>query len=153
LGLPANSDLPPAKPALKAKLLEDRWLRDTLHRESVATEGSSWISGRKSAAIECLAEFDREAAFGAATRALESADGHDRERYPYLLREIDVEQAVPLLLDHLATERSDHVRFAIGRALSTLELEDELRKRIASPTESIRKRRALRLDGQRTERI
>jgi HEAT repeat protein len=126
------------KPELKAKLLEDRWLRDTLHRESVAAEGNSWISGRKSTAIECLAEFDREAAFVATRRALESTDGHDRERYPYLLREVNVERAVPILLDRLAAERSGHVRFAIGRALSNLDLEMELRARMAAPTETLR---------------
>jgi hypothetical protein len=126
------------KPELKAKLLEDRWLRETLHRESVATEGSSWITGRKSAALECLAEFDHDAAFIATVSALEATTNHDRERYPDLLRTIDSQRAVPVLLDRLITERFERVRFAIGRALAPLQLEAELRCRLSAVSENTR---------------
>jgi hypothetical protein len=105
------------KPHSKAQLLADPWLRDTLHRAAVEAEGNFWIVGSKEAAIGCLAEIDRDAAFQAANRALFNEDSHDRARYPYLLLEIDPEQAIAFLIGALGQIRAPHVRVAIGRAL------------------------------------
>jgi hypothetical protein len=114
------------RPELKQRLLGDHWLRETFHREAVAEEGRSWIVGSKAAAIECLAEFDPKAAFEAADKALRTVEWHDRERYPYLLFKIDSTRALSVLLEQLEVERRGPVRYAIGRVLSGVVLEDVL---------------------------
>lgn len=114
------------RPEHKQRLLADRWLREKFHREAVAAEGNGWFVGSKSAAIECLAEFDRDAAFEAARQSLQTPDWHDRERYPYLLFEINSARAIPLLLKHLDDEKAGHVRHAIGRVFANVDLEELL---------------------------
>lgn len=121
------------RPELKQRLLADRWLRDKFHREAVAGEGRSWIVGSKAASIECLAEFDSDAAFEAARQALQTPDWHDRERYPYILVEIDAGRTVPLLLDHLEDEKAGHVRYAIGRVFAQIDLKSELSPKFEAP--------------------
>lgn len=126
------------RPDLKQRLLEDRWLRDTFHREAIADEGRSWLVGSKAGAIECLAEFDPNAAYEAAARALCTVQWRDRERYPYLLFKIDSKRAVPSLLDCLDSERSGRVRHAIGRVLNAVALTDVLVPRWESPSSLVR---------------
>ena len=126
------------RPELKQRLLEDRWVRDTFHREAVADEGSSWRVGSKAGAIECLAEFDPKAAYEAAAQALRTVQWHDRERYPHLLFKVDSNRAVPALLDRLDSERSGPVRYAIGRVLSGVSLTDVLVPRWESPSQKVR---------------
>ncbi len=126
------------RPELKERLLEDRWLRETFHRQAVAEEGSFWYVGSKAAAVECLAEFDPQAAFEAASQALRRVEWHDRERYPHLLFKIDSARAVSALLEQLETEKSGLVRYAIGRVLSDFGLKDVLASRWGSPASHIR---------------
>ena len=125
-------------PEFKERILGDRWLREKFHREAVAAEGSFWLTGSKSAAIECLAEFDRDTAFEAARRALQTPGWHDRERYPYILMNIDAGRAIPYLVEHLNSEQAGKVRQAIGRVLGTAELAEILRPRFDS--EDVRSR-------------
>jgi hypothetical protein len=114
------------RPELKQQLLADRWLRETFHREAVAAEGNSWVTGSKASAIECLAEVKPAAAFESARRALATRESHDRERYPYLLFDIDPGRAIGVLLEQLVNEKPGRVRFAIGRVLAQVDLEGQL---------------------------
>ncbi len=122
----------------KERILGDRWLREKFHRAAVAAEGSSWLTGSKAAAIECLAEFDRDTAFEAARRALYTPGWHDREHYPYILMEIDASRATPLLIEHLDAEHAGEVRHAIGRVLAGVQLSEVLRPRFDAKDFKIR---------------
>jgi hypothetical protein len=126
------------RPEFKQRLLENRWFRETFHREAAREEGTSWLVGSKANAVECLAEFDAKAAFEAASQALRSVECHDRERYPYLLFKIDSPRAVAVLLEQLETEKDGHLRYAIGRVLSEVTLTDELTPRWESPLPQVR---------------
>lgn len=117
------------RPDFRKRIVADRWLRDKFHREAVASEGNFWLVGSKAAAIECLGEFDSLAAYDAAAHALCTPDAHDRERYPYVLNEIDSERSLTLLLDQLRCEQDFRVRYAIGRVLSNRDLKALLQSR------------------------
>lgn len=128
-------------PEYRQRLLSDRWLRDKLHRDAVAAEGSFWYVGSKVEVIRCLAEFDANAAFDAAWTALTTEHWHDRERYPNLLMQIDATRAPKLLLNRLSVEPWQLIRYVIARALSrTILLHDfkallksgDVRQRIAA---------------------
>jgi hypothetical protein len=122
----------------KDRILGDQWLREKFHREAVASEGNSWLTGSKAAAIECLAEFDADAAFEAARQALSTAGWHDREYYPYVLMEIDQARAIPLLVDRLNAERAGQVRHAIGRSLAGVKLSEVLNPRFEDKDSKVR---------------
>ncbi|MDB5389524.1 MAG: hypothetical protein JWM11_5170 [Planctomycetaceae bacterium] len=122
----------------KERLLEDRWLRDRFHRSAVEDEGRSWIVGSKVAAIQCLSEFDKTSAYQATLLALRKPEWHDRERYPYLLYELDPKSAIPHLLAQLVTEPGEHVRYAIGRVMSNERLHAKLELMLESSAATVR---------------
>lgn len=118
--------------AAVSTLLESKAIREYLRSTSFAGEGSSWVTGSKAAAILCLARFDPQAAFLAAKTALSNEKWHDRERYPFILMDLDAHRATPLLLDQLVIEKAKGVIYAICRALAVDGIDDALRTRLRS---------------------
>lgn len=91
-------------------------VRDHLFHEAYASEDTFHIVGQRTAAIEALANHDRDAAFRAAELNLRMG-ANDREQLPELLVEFDEERAIPVLCTVAVEERSSLVCWSIGRAL------------------------------------
>ena len=72
-------------------------LQSTISEQAFAPEGGLWHVGSKASIISALSIFDSEAAFEAASHALRSPESHDRQLYPYLLVEINLESAAEVL--------------------------------------------------------
>ncbi|MDA0831650.1 MAG: HEAT repeat domain-containing protein [Planctomycetota bacterium] len=102
---------------VRTKVFQDSRVRELFHHACADAEGPSWCVGSKANAIQCLAEFDPEAAFAAACRALEDDEAHDRELYPSILMKIDEIRAIQWLVMQYPREKSQLVRVAVGRAL------------------------------------
>ncbi len=93
-------------------------VRDHLFQEAYASEDTFHVVGQRAAAIEALANHDRDAAFRAAELNLRMSS-KEREQLPELLIEFDEERAIPVLCSVAVEERSSLVRWSIGRALRT----------------------------------
>lgn len=91
-------------------------VRDHLFHEAYASEDTFHIVGQRTAAIEALANHDRDAAFRAAELNLRMG-ANDREQLPELLVEFDEERAIAVLCSVAVDERSSLVYWSIGRAL------------------------------------
>jgi hypothetical protein len=115
-----------------APFLEAGRIRDSLREWSFAEEGSVWIVGSKAMAIRGLSKFDREAAFLAARKALQNSASYDREYYPYLLVEFDVERATETLLDHALVEKDPVILRSMARALREVDLSELLSRWVIS---------------------
>ncbi len=99
---------------VKKRIFSDPIVSDHLFADAFAAEGGFRIVGAKATAIAALRFVDAQQA----ERAFLDVDHYERERYPYLLVEIDSERAPDALLKQLAIEESHEIRAAIGRALS-----------------------------------
>jgi hypothetical protein len=103
-------------------------VRAALRERALADDGAFWGAGSAARirAIRALATFDPSTAFLAAQKALEDCGTHERDRYPYLLVEIDAVRAARLLVGQLVREESTVVRHSISRALARVELAVEI---------------------------
>lgn len=102
---------------IRDRILNDRSVRELFHQASADAEGRFWNVGSKANAIECLAEFDSEAAYVAACHTLADVSANDRERYPSILTKIAPNRGIDWLVRHYSEEKSQLVRVAIGRTL------------------------------------
>jgi len=118
---------------LLVSLVDQSRLLEHLHDVAFAEEGSGWFTGSKANAISGLARFDPKTAYLAALKALRNPTSHDREYYPYILVEIDIDEAIPALLTQAAEEEATRVVWAIGRALAAVEPSGVIADWLASP--------------------
>lgn len=122
--------------------LVDVDVSDALHDAANPTEGNFNIEGRKAAAIRGLAKQSPLEAEDAAVRALATGK-YDREYIPDVLVEIKGDDAIPVLLDHMAKESNHLVRRAIGISLRRFScnsrLKSELTDRLSSRSDEIRR--------------
>lgn len=104
------------EPAFQAALDGER-TRAFFADEAFRQDG--WVRrvGNKSRSIRGLAAFQRDAAYVAALRVLQSADAHDREYAPYTLLELDRARATTDLLRFLAQKQTTALRSTVARAL------------------------------------
>jgi len=123
---------------IREKVLNDHRVRELFHKESAAVEGSFWVVGSKANAIDCLAEFDPEAAFIAACQALADVDAKDRERYPSILVRLDEEKGIDWLLEYYSSESSKLICQAICRATGDKVSTEMLLKMFSDEKEAIR---------------
>jgi hypothetical protein len=98
---------------------------ELLRTEADPPEFGTHVTGRRAAAIRGLAKRDIGAAFDAAARALSKAK-NERHIYPDLLIELDAEKAVPILCNRFRRVRKRLVRRAIGIALRTSGLDEQV---------------------------
>lgn len=118
--------------------LREQEVRDYLRRIAFDTDRASFSVGHRARAIRGLGQFDPESAFLAAKKALEDTTGRDRAQYPYVLLELDREQAIPILMAQLVDEADPAIIAAIGRALQDADLYTTLAEWFASSDEALR---------------
>lgn len=128
---------PNARDDVKA-LIRRGDIRDFLHGEALRNEGSSWRLAEKATAIRGLSEIGDPIAFEAARAALLDTGTPDRWEYPYLLAEIDPDQALRLFLDHAQVESTNGVLWAMSRAMTAASYEEPLRIALLGPAASRR---------------
>ena len=129
--------------ALDSILADDR-LRDSVRSMAFDEEGSFRLGQGRASALRALARFDPQAAFVATKAALRSRLDSARERYPYLLVEIDSGRAVRDLLEHSKAETSTSVLWATSRAFAELDVKETLLEYLNSSV-PIERETALRL--------
>ncbi len=107
-------------------ILADDRLRDSVRSMALDEEGSFRLGQGRASALRALARFDPQAAFLGTKAALRSRLDSARERYPYVLVEIDSGRAVRDLLEHSKAEASTTVLWATSRAFADLDIKEAL---------------------------
>jgi hypothetical protein len=105
-------------PAVVAECINDSELDDFIREAAFAAQGPFRSVGARAVVVRLLAMRDPAAAFLAAEAALRSNEEPDRERWPYLLIELDEQRAVEVLLNQALVETKTRVVRAIGRSLA-----------------------------------
>ena len=108
-------------------------LLDFIREFAFAREVSVRVGGGRAVAIRLLAINHPSSAFHAAESALRDAHGPDRDRWPSILRELDSERSVQVLLGQAQVESEIPVIRAIGHALAQPLGSEEVRKWLSDP--------------------
>jgi len=118
--------------AILTAIFSDSDVQELIRQQATCQEGSFWYVGTKATAVEALAVIDPPAAYAAALAALQNDSSHDREMYPYLMIQIDVNRGIRDLVKQAQAERHTSVFWAIARALSKTDCLEVIRTLIVS---------------------